>query len=420
MIRKLVSFIVKIAAAYIIVGFVVVPPLLHTGIVLSGNQLLTKEVKLGAVYFNPLTLKLSLIAVDIQDTLKLASTSVDLSWKDLRQAILPEGNIRELRLDKILINSPESQFTLNEDGQHNFAGLLKASTEENTATEPLENPEAPSSLQFSVNQVTIENGKFQFTDHQFTNDQQPFSLSLDQLSIHGEKLGWPEANSGINFSTRLNGDAEINSQITVDLSENLSKTAASASIQLNQINLTDFQPIVNQFTYIDLTSGFLDTRTTIDWHQDVGLQVVSDVTINRLKLDDTRTQDTVARWLQLQLNSLSYQQQSNRLEIDQLLLAAPAVVVAVDEQLQINLASLVKPRESPVDNNEENRVKEPADNTVTEDKTPEFSLAINKLAIENGAIDFSDRSFQPGFATPIVNLNGSIDGFDTRSQKPAT
>ncbi|KEI70573.1 DUF748 domain-containing protein [Endozoicomonas elysicola] len=415
MIRKLVSYILKTVAAYTIVGFVAVPPLLHTGIILFGNQLLTKEVKLGAVYFNPLTLNLTLIAVDIQDTLKLASTSVDLSWKDLKRAIVPEGNIREVRLDKILIESPESQFALNEDGQHSFARLLKDSDEEETSKETLE-PSSETSLQFTVNQVAIEHGKFRFTDHQFTNDGLPLFLNIDQLNIYGTALGWPAAHSEINFSTRLNKGAEIHSQITLDLSEHLSETTASASIQLNQINLTDFQPIVNRFTYIDLMSGTFNTQATVNWQQESGLQVISDITIDQLQLDDVRTGDTFASWLQLQLNQLSYQQQSNRLNIDQLQLAAPTAVVAVDEKLQVNLASLIK----SVNESEENNKKETTNNALSENTVPEFSLAINRLTIENGAMDFSDRSFQPGFATPIVNLNGEVDGFDTQSQKPAT
>lgn len=425
MIRKLVSTTLKAVAVYIVIGFVVVPPLLHTGIVLLGNQLLTKEVRLGAIYFNPLTLKLSLIAVEIQDTLKLASTSVDLSWKDLQLAVLPEGNVRQLKLDKILLNTPESQFTLSADGQHNFADLLfagplKEPSEEDTATENRESSETPLSLQFSVNQITIENGKFRFTDHQFHDGQSPLSLSLDQLSIHGKALGWPEARSEIDFSTRLNGEAEINSQITLDLSENLSETAASVSIQLSRINLTDFQPIVNQFTYLDLISGLLDTQATVNWQEESGLQVVSDVTINQLRLNDTRTQETVARWLQLQLNDLRYQQQSNRLEIEQLLLSAPQAVVAVDEKLQVNLASLVKPLSNVSGKKASQSSSQTTNIAASSDTSPAFSLAINRLAIENGAMDFSDRSFQPGFATPIVNLSGEIDGFDTRSQKPAT
>ena len=415
MIRKLVSYIINAVAAYTIIGFVVVPPLIHAGIVLAGNHFLARELKLGAVYFNPLTLKLSLIAVDVRDTIKLSSADIDLSWKDLQKALLTENNIRQLTLDKIRINNPESDFTLTENGQNNFASLLKEFPEQPTSTET-EKEGSSSSLQFTVNQIAIENGRFGFTDYQFTDGHSPFSLQLDQINIQGQSLGWPQTNSTINFSTQLNGEATVNSKVDLALSGIPSEASTSASISLNNINLTDFQPIIHQFTYVDLTSGLLDTRADINWQAESGVQLTSDVTINQLQLDDSRTQETVAQWLQLQLSALSYQQKDNRLEIGQLLLAAPSVVIAVDEKLQVNLASLVKPIENTISSEQE----EVDITTATGTETPDFSLAINRLAIENGAMDFSDRSFQPGFATPIVNLNGEIDGFDTRSKKPAT
>ena len=415
MIRKLVSYIINAVAAYTIIGFVIVPPLIHTGIVLAGNHFLARELKLGAVYFNPLTLNLSLIAVDVRDTIKLSSAEVDLSWKDLQKALLTENNTRQLTLDKIRINNPESDFTLTENGQNNFASLLKEFPEQPTSTET-EKEGSSSSLQFTVNQIAIENGRFGFTDYQFTDGHSPFSLQLDQINIQGQSLGWPQTNSTVSFSTHLNGEATVNSKVDLALSGIASEASTSASISLNNINLTDFQPIVNRFTYVDLTSGLLDTRADINWQAESGVQLTSDVTINQLQLDDSRTQETVAQWLQLQLSALSYRQKDNRLEIGQLLLAAPSVVIAVDEKLQVNLASLVKPIENTISSEQE----EVDTTTATGTETPEFSLAINRLAIENGAMDFSDRSFQPGFATPIVNLNGEIDGFDTRSKKPAT
>ncbi len=415
MIRKLVSYIINAVAAYTIIGFVVVPPLIHAGIVLAGNHFLARELKLGAVYFNPLTLKLSLIAVDVRDTIKLSSADIDLSWKDLQKALFNENNIRQLTLDKIRINNPESDFTLTENGQNNFASLLKEFPEQPTSTET-EQEASASSLQFTVNQIAIENGRFGFTDYQFTDNHSPFSLQLDQINIQGQSLGWPQTNSIVNFSTQLNGEATVNSKVDLALSGIPTEASASASISLNNINLTDFQPIINRFTYVDLTSGLLDTRTDINWQAESGVQLTSDVTINQLQLDDSRTQETVAQWLQLQLSKLSYQQTDNRLEVGQLLLAAPSVVIAVDEKLQVNLASLVKPIENTISSEQE----EVDTTTATGTETPDFSLAINRLAIENGAMDFSDRSFQPGFATPIVNLNGEIDGFDTRSKKPAT
>ncbi len=415
MIRKLVSYIINAVAAYTIIGFVVVPPLIHAGIVLAGNHFLARELKLGAVYFNPLTLKLSLIAVDVRDTIKLSSADIDLSWKDLQKALLTENNIRQLTLDKIRINNPESDFTLTENGQNNFASLLKEFPEQPTSTET-EKEGSSSSLQFTVNQIAIENGRFGFTDYQFTDGHSPFSLQLDQINIQGQSLGWPQTNSTINFSTQLNGEATVNSKVDLALSGIASEASTSASISLNNINLTDFQPIIHQFTYVDLTSGLLDTRADINWQAESGVQLTSDVTINQLQLDDSRTQETVAQWLQLQLSKLSYQQTDNRLEVGQLLLAAPSVVIAVDEKLQVNLANLVK----PIENTTSSEQEEVDTTTATGTETPDFSLAINRLAIENGAMDFSDRSFQPGFATPIVNLNDEIDGFDTRSKKPAT
>ena len=89
-------------------------------------------------------------------------------------------------------------------------------------------------------------------------------------------------------------------------------------------------------------------------------------------------------------------QLKNSLSINQIELTQPSVKTTIDQNLQLNLANLVK----PVTPGEEQAAEEPA---------KPFSLTINRFKINDGFIDFADHSFQPGFSAPISKLNGQLN-----------
>ncbi|WP_299725793.1 DUF748 domain-containing protein [uncultured Endozoicomonas sp.] len=415
MIRKLASLFLKAITAVAVVGFVIIPPLLHIGVSLAGNQLLTKEVKLGAVYFNPFTLNLTLVALDIEDTAQLSSISIDAQWQDLAQFIFPpSGQQRTFALNSIQIDEPATKLILDKNGIINVAALLAP-----TVQEPQAIPDEPGKpVHFLVRETTLRKGKFQFTDHQYTHKASPFHLTLDHINLVGHNIGWPESSADITINTHLNDSAILKSQLHLQLAEDPFNTIASGAISLKKLNLPDFQPIISKYANAELKSGNLNVEAQVNWQPTDGIEIESNASVDKLRIDNTINQEPVVRWQHLQVNGLAYRESDNRLTVQQIALSGPEAVIAIDENLQVNLAALAKETNSTAQ--QPSAPGYSPESSPEKDNARDFSLAIKTFSIANGAMDFSDRSFEPGFATPIVNLNGKVSGFDSKSQTPAT
>ena len=401
MIKKLASYVIKAVAAYALVGFVVIPPLLNIGVVSLGKQVLTRELKLGAVYFNPFTLHLSFTALDIEKTAQIQSLSANLDWGKLPKLITGTNGQRTLHLHTVQTKAPDITFTVDKNGQNNFTTLLAVS--EPKTADSTSQP-AARNFQIQIDDTSIENGTLHLTDYQYISNKQPLSLNLTQTNLQASHLGWPTANTNLKLSTLVNGSGHIQGDLSLGLRENPENTQATGNIDLKGIELPIFQPIITQYVYGDLNRGSLDAAIELDIHNLKDLNVGGTIAIHQLQFSDAHTQENLLHWTQLQLNNVAYQGNRNRLTIDQLLLLEPATKIAIDEHLKVNLTQLIKPQPATPEQ---------------PDGTP-FSIAINNLRLENGAMDFSDQSFHPGFAAPISELKGQIIGFDSLSKKPAT
>ncbi len=166
-----------------LLGFFAAPPLIRDQIETRASAALSRPVTVGAVHFNPYTLRLQLDRLHIADRDGLAP------FVDIDEAVINASWTSLLRrapvLDELRLQHPRIHIVRTADGRFNFTDLV-----ENYAGKPVD-PEAPPA-RFSLSNIGVHAGDIQFDDR------------MAKASHHVEQL-----ELGIPFIANLPSDTDV-------------------------------------------------------------------------------------------------------------------------------------------------------------------------------------------------------------------
>ncbi|MCL6272084.1 DUF748 domain-containing protein [Sansalvadorimonas sp. 2012CJ34-2] len=385
---RFISIFSKTFLAYAFCGFVLLPAAVHYAIYYFHPQYLTQPLSVGAVRFNPLTLKLEVEAVRLGDSDNVLAgfheVTLDASWRSLTQ--------KSVVLDGIELVDPYTNIAIDKSGRINLAAVLRKQPATDTKPEATES----SSLAVALDNLSVVNARIKFSDSANTGDQ-PFNGILDRVYISAKELSWPETRGDIDLKARLNNSGLLNSKVTLEPGNNV-----AALIGLDHIPLPDIQPYLSPYTYLQLDNGELSGQIQAEVRQGDKLSVSGDTSITSILMTDERSGQHILGWNKLAVTELAYGQDG--VEVTAISLDKPEVTIEIDNNLKLNLAYLVKPQPDSSDKT----------SAKTEDKES-LKVDIGSFVIGDGLFNFSDTSFNPGFSAPISNLSGQITNIHTGS-----
>lgn len=176
-----------IAAALLVLfgllGFFAAPPILRGQIEKRASAALSRPVTLGAVHFNPFTLRLQL------DRLHIGERDGKAAFVDVDEAVINVSWTSLFRmapvLDALRLDHPQIHLARGADGRFNFSDLI-----DRYAAKPGAPPSPPA--RFALANIQVHNGDLRF-------DDQPTRAShrVDQLEV------------GIPFLANLPSDTDI-------------------------------------------------------------------------------------------------------------------------------------------------------------------------------------------------------------------
>jgi uncharacterized protein involved in outer membrane biogenesis len=157
--RKLALIAAVALILYALLGFFLVPALLHRWIDANAGKLLGRPVSVGALQFNPFTLKLGADQVHVGDADGKAA------FVDIDRLVLNGAWTSLLRwapvLDEIDVEQPRIALARGADGRFNFSDLI-----ERPAAAPAADAKATPSepARFSLSNISVHRGEIRFDD----------------------------------------------------------------------------------------------------------------------------------------------------------------------------------------------------------------------------------------------------------------
>ena len=154
--RRIIIAAAVVLAVYALIGFLAVPALLHRWIDANASKLLGRPVTVGALQFNPFTLKLG------ADNVHVGEADGKTAFIDADRIVLSLSWMSLLRwapvFDEVEVQHPRIALTRAADMHFNFSDLI----ERFSAPAPSAAPTEPA--RFSLSNIRVREGEVRFDD----------------------------------------------------------------------------------------------------------------------------------------------------------------------------------------------------------------------------------------------------------------
>ncbi|MDP2756124.1 MAG: DUF748 domain-containing protein [Desulfurivibrionaceae bacterium] len=265
-----------------------------------------------------------------------------------------------------------------------------------------------------------------------TGQKQPWKVALNQIDVSGFRLGFADQKNTPPLAYGLSGlkaqvkdfgspagkpiafeaQAGIDQGGSVSLIGTMAQSAGTfgqveAGIGITEMNLMPLAPLVTEHAALALVSGDLSTNMHLRHATDgtkPSLTVEGEATIGKLLLNEEGTGTRLLAWKELTASGLDFGLNPDRLTIKQIRLREPGVKITIFKDKSLNLAKIRKQSEE---------TEEPDKDA----EKPPFPVAIERVRLDNGVVDFADLSLVLPFATRVEQFKGAATGIST---KPAS
>jgi hypothetical protein len=231
---------------YSALGFWLLPRLLLEQIPKLGQSELARKATLGAVRFNPFTLRLELRDVRLAEAdgaplLAIAELDARLEWRSLAQ--------RAWRLAEVRICAPRMDLTIGADGRFNLAELMATLDRRPHSDDP-----APPRL--VIARFALEHGTVRLQDRRVGYDDAitPIDIALSNVSTLVNENG----------SYRLDAEGEHGARLHWRSLTSLNPIRASGELVLEKVALPDYAAYLAKYTRAGVHGGTLSA--TLPYH----------------------------------------------------------------------------------------------------------------------------------------------------------
>lgn len=322
-------------------------------------------------------------------------------------------NAREASVGPITLKKPDIALTRRKSGEIDWIAALADFTKktEVNSEEEGSNAEAPAPapaesqqpFRWSLASIDVSDGRVAWQDQQPSS---PAELSLEELSV---AVGSIDSDMEDQVSYQL--QAALASGGALSLSGQLTPQpfALEAAISGSDILLSVFEPYLQESANLAVAGGMLglDGNLDLDGQQEPLTGTFSGTAeISGLNLQLPGSNERLVSWQTLRLSPIEYNVHPARLEIGTVTLAQPGINLVRNTKGVHNMEQVVLPSEP------DEATTAPQESSSEES---EFILRIGQLMIEQGELDYTDRTLEPAFSTSLDQLNGSVIGLSNVS-----
>lgn len=326
-------------------------------------------------------------------------------------------NQQTYHLEELVLDQGRVKLTRYRDGRWSPLDLLqqteKPASQQVTAsaTSPKTEPH------FSLGRLRLNNWRAEFRDETVDN-----TLTLNKLNIAVDRLDYPQLTvDRAAFTARCDGG-----QLHLEAGGRLEPLALNGRLQLKQLPLPRFWAYVPPKVKVLLVTGDLNSDLRfrlVRNEQQISGDCRGSLGIGNLYLVNTDDADDLLRWEHFKLDKIVLDLGQPSLTIAEISLSGLVTQLTINPDSTLNFSKVVEKEEStapaPVD--QEDTITPPATAGSVPPEAPprDWFVAIDKVTLQNGRIDFTDRHMSPPFHAEMINLGGRISGLSSSSEMQA-
>ncbi|HET8869406.1 MAG TPA: DUF748 domain-containing protein, partial [Aquabacterium sp.] len=282
----------------------------------------------------------------------------------------------------------------------------------------------PPDLQIKLTQFQIHDGSVHWLDAAVPAHEAPRAQDLSDIELSVSDLGLAKGQFAdkpvpIQLSARHNdhGDLKVTGQLTLPRPQQA--FSAQLDVGVHGVELTSAQPYVADQLNVALTRGELFSDGHLDLTLPEGqsprIQFNGDASVKGLRSVDKSGGEDFLRWKNLSFKTLqvSYQDRPKAHPLDlgvgEIALDDFYARVIVKPTGKLNLQEILKSASAT----------SPAPASSAASSGPSPHIAIGRIAMTGGRMDFTDNFIKPNYAANLTDLNGSVSALDSARSQPA-
>ncbi|MDC0611399.1 DUF748 domain-containing protein [Vibrio sp.] len=397
--------------------------------VVEHNENINITTNSGELSVKQLTLKSANDAPAIYlDTFDINKVSMNLEEKQVSIASLVldklqvYGNLNKNGVDLAsLYREPKSKVTSNTTAKSQSA---KSQTEQNTIGTKGDDD----IWLIKLATFKLSNSKVSLTDNAIANNVKwsldPINVQVNHIQSDFQKPLDYTLSVGL-YDNVNQGSKNTVGTITSDGNVNIQEQNVSSNIAISNIDLSDLQPYISPYVNIDLKKGLFSTKGKLSTSFDATQLIYQgDLGIESLHINDKLENQPFLTWADMNIDSLSYDQKGNTLNIGTVTFNKPYAKVLIDKNRNTNINDILNTKEqkaTKTNSSTKASAKETktAQSETTKEAQSSLKIAVHKVLVKNGSAYFSDLSLTPNFSSGINSINGQIDKLTSSAETTA-
>ena len=326
-------------------------------------------------------------------------------------------NHETYHLEELVMDQGQIKLTRFSDGRWSLLELLRQTGKPASPSAAYTAPQSKSTPHFTLGRLRLNDWRAEFRDETVDN-----TLTLSKLNMTVDRFAYPELTvDRAAFTGSCSGG-----KVQLEAGGRLDPLALNGRLQLKQLPLPRFWAYVPPKVRVLLVTGDLNSDLRfrlVHRQQQLSGNCRGSLGIGNLYLVNSDDADDLLRWENLNLERIALDLEQSRLTIAEIALSGLVTQVTITPEGTLNFSKVVEKEASvtpplPVAQ-EDAVVTPPAPPEMPEPAPRDWFIAIDKVTLQNGRIDFTDRHMSPPFHAEMINLGGRISGLSSSPEMQA-
>lgn len=389
-------WVVAAVALYTVAGFHVVPLVAKRQIASQVRNALHCEASVAGARFNPYTFNARLAGFVLADR----SGDTLATFDELHVNLAPWAlRKRTVALEEIRLLAPTLAVRVRDDGTVNLLDLVPDTTAAGAGA-PSE-PAEPWLVR--VDRLAVSAMSVTLDDASVTPPARVAIDSMDVVLTSFLSAPGDTARFSARFLSRDGGEVRASGfALALD-------GVVEARVDVDSLTLKPAGPYLARFAYLDLRGGKINVHGDVRAKSPPGGQPDAryhgDIVVDDLALFDTLKQQDFFGFDRLAVIGADAQSLPPGARVDEIGISGIYARIAVAEDGSFNVNDVFAPARARADSLRAMSPPDPGDSAAA---PPVPDIAIGRIRIDGGAVDFSDLSLPLPFATRVHSVTGEV------------
>ncbi len=327
-----------------------------------------------------------------------------------------------VKIAAITLSGLQTRLVINQDKSVNWLALLQPAGTVATAKPAASAKAAPSPWKVELDKLRLEKVNVRIED---LSTPQPVALDVQDASVEiggaSLNLAKPVAVKAA-LALRQGGRLDVRGKLAPQPAQ------GDLQVRLSGLQLKPYSPYLNQFVLLNLASGELAVRGKLAFRSPPSFsenrsgkfsgKFSGGFSINKLAINEEGDGTPFLLWDSMASESLSVSLAPNRLQLNELRIVHPTGRFIIHEDKSINVQRLLR---APASQSAMQPASAPPAGPAPKDTSAaeSFAIAVERISVADGDLEFADLSLRPQFGTHIHNLDGVINGLSSDAASTA-